>query len=378
MGRLLLNPYVMIRCSSTSSALCHCAQGILNVLIIYQISYQDSALEMLVEEGIRPLARILGLSSKRAFYDEEAELLICAEALNRIRFLEEEVRKRLQLRNGTGEDAERGWREISSRIARQIAEEIKTVVVEEPNVQTGLSSSSDLVDPAAIASAPVALAPVTSPDDRDQRRQRQAPGDEPESPRVEIVKPTMHLGCVLVTPKRLVDLDSPVAMHDPVRASPRVLPSPRAFGHTRDPSPRELRDPVRASPRVLPSPQAFRHSHASPGGPLSPRVHIDPVRVLPTPRAFHDRTHASPNALSPPVRDSSHALPRSLDSPRRGRAVGALTEPRRMIKGRASRRLSFDGGSEGECARASGSVNAVRLEDVDLRFFFLQHIYFKS
>ena len=72
-------------------------------------------------EGIEALARALGLSSKRRVYDDDAKMLICAEATNRMRFLEEEVRRRLA---GRRRDAAMDWAHVMKGIADKVAGDV--------------------------------------------------------------------------------------------------------------------------------------------------------------------------------------------------------------------------------------------------------------
>ena len=132
----------------------------------------------------------------------------------------------------------------------------------------------------------------------------------------ELVEATSSPTCVKVTPKRLGDFATPLVstpIHRPVRASPRVFPSPH------------LRDALRVSPLVTGN-GAWR---ASPFG--------------------------TPSSTTSSKCPSDGSVGEGTDH-RGGESREGSMDRSRVIRGRASRKLSFEGQSEGECAQASGEL----------------------
>ena len=274
---------------------------------------------MSVANGIQSLARILGLSTKRAVYDDEAKLLICAEASNRIRFLEEEILRRLESRFGDVESRQR-WLRILQGIGDRVAGTLANL--RDQVAGTTVKKIADIAAESAVTTCPTSLASMASMEVGDgifrpifessyteclkvtPRHAAIPPArfvmhEHSNSDVSEVLEKTAYPSCLKVTSHRTSDLTSPVAAsRDRFHASPRV------------------------SPRILPSPRATS----------------DHVRMTP----FGFQTPSSASRLS------SSRL--SSASP--------LSETRRTIKGRASRKLSFDGQTEGECAEAAGFIRA--------------------
>ena len=100
--------------------------------------------------GIESLARTLGLTTRRDIYDDDAKMLICAEAVNRIRYLEEDVLRKLPptprlnslaREKRVSNDMEKAWR--LRRIADCVDAELTTQLSTDALTQPQLKNEKD-------------------------------------------------------------------------------------------------------------------------------------------------------------------------------------------------------------------------------------------